>query len=181
MLDDPWVTIPPVLGIIIILFILFPQLRIWEGKRSSIKMTVGENGPYFDTAGRLYDIRRTFNLELENIDPIKPFSNCVVEITSIIPKPGPYKAPWPLCDGISLAAGNHVFVQLATYYEARDPSKFDCAGDSITMATPNERLLLDIGKEYTVAIRATSPETAPCDFQCMIWVDDKGQLRIEED
>ena len=146
---------------------------------SIIKMTVGEDGPYFDTTGNMYSIRRTFNLRLENVDPSKPVSNCSTKILSVTPDPG-YTGPWLLNDGLSLAAGEHEFVPLVTYGEAMDPIKYDSADSFMTMGTADDYPLLDIGEKYTVTIRATAPETAPCDFQCGVWVDDAGRLRIEE-
>lgn len=137
---------------------------------SIIKMTVGEDGPYFDTGGDPPDIRRTFNLKLENIDRSRPVSNYSVKILSVTPAPD-YEGPWLLEEGQSLAAGDHVFISLVTYGE--------CGDSFMTMGTTDKYPLLDIGEKYTVTIRATAPETAYCDFRCRIWVDDKGQLRIE--
>ena len=146
---------------------------------SSIRMTVGESGPYFDTEGGVYDIRRTFNLKLENIDPSKPVSNCSVKILSVTPATD-YEGPWPLNEGLSLAAGEHVFIPLVTYGEAREPDKYPSGDTFMTMGTADRRPCLDVGKKYTLTMRATAPETAFCEFQCRIWVDDSGRLRIEE-
>ena len=145
---------------------------------SSIRMTVGESGPYFDTGGGVYDIRRTFNLKLENIDRSKPFSNCSVKILSVTPATD-YEGPWPLSEGLSLAAGEHVFIPLVTYGEAREPDKNPAYGDTfMTMGTANGRPCLDVGEEYTVTLRATAQNTASCDFECRVWVDGDGRLRI---
>ncbi len=150
---------------------------------SALRMTVGESGPYFQTEGSVYDIRRTFNLKLENIDRQQPISNCAVRILSVIPQTD-YDGPWLLRDGVSLAAGDHVFIPLVTYGEAREPDKNPTYGDTfMTMGTANGRPCLDVGEEheeYTVTLRATAQNTAFCDFECRVWVDENGRLRIEE-
>ncbi len=51
----------------------------------------------------------------------------------------------------------------------------------MTMATERGLPYLDVDKEYTVTLRATAPETAFCEFQCKVWVDKNGGLRIEGD
>lgn len=146
---------------------------------SIIRMTVGESGPYLDTGGSgPYAIRRTFNLMLENIDLSKPVSNCSVKILSVTPATD-YEGPWLLEEGLSLAAGDHVFIPLVTYGEARDSNNYPCGDTFMTMGTADDYPLLDIGEKYTVTMRATAPETAFCEFQCRIWVDDSGRLRIE--
>ncbi len=143
-----------------------------------IRMTVGETGPYFDTEGGVYDIRRTFNLKLENTDRSKSVSNCSVQILSVTP-PTDYEGPWRLGERLELASGDYVFIPLVTYGEAREPDKGTRGDTFITMGTENGRPHLDVGEKYTVALRATAPETSFCEFQCKVWVDENGRLRIE--
>lgn len=149
-----------------------------RNETSIIRMTVGESGPYFKTGGGPYDIRRTFKLKMENIDRRKSLTDCSIHIMEVAP-PTDYEGPWLLKEGLSLAAGDHVFITLVTYGEAREPDKYPSGETFMTMGTANGRLCLDVGKKFTVTMRATAPETAFCEFQCKIWVGDKGQLRIE--
>lgn len=144
---------------------------------SAFKMTVSEKEPYFTTEGSIYSIRRTFNLKLENTEQSKAVSNWSVQILSVTP-PTDYHGPWPLKDGPSLAAGDHVFIPLVIYNEARSPSKYPCGDTFITMGTENGRPNLDIGKKYTLSLRATAQETSYSSFECKVWVDDNGRLRI---
>lgn len=145
---------------------------------SALEMTVGESGPYFGTEGSVYGIRRTFNLKLENIDRQEPVSNCSVRILSVSPQTD-YEGPWLLKDGILLAAGDHVFIPLVTYGEAREPDKYACEDTFMTTGTADGRPCLDADKEYTLTLRATAPEAAYSGFQCRVWVGDDGKLRIE--
>lgn len=147
---------------------------------SALQMTVGETGPYFDTEDGVYDIKRTFNLKLENTDRNKSVSNCSVQILSVTP-PTDYEGPWRLGEGLELASGDYVFIPLVTYGEAREPDKGTRGDTFITMGTENGRPHLDVGEKYTVALRATAPGTPYCEYQCRVWVDENGRLRIEED
>ena len=117
-------------------------------------------------------------MKLENIDRSKPVSNCSVKILSVTPTTD-YEGPWLLKEGLLLAAGDHIFIPLVTYGEAREPDKYPCGDTFMTMGTSDSRPFLDIREKYTVMIRATAPETAFCEFRCRIWVDDSGRLRIE--
>lgn len=145
-------------------------------KASSIRMTVGEGGPYFKTNSNLYIIHRTFNLKLENIDQNKSISNCSVKILAVRPDTG-YGDSWLLKEDILLAAGDHAFIPLVTYGEAYRATD---RGDSfMTMGTSDGRPHLGIEEKFIITVRATALETAFCEIQCRIWVDD-GQLRIEE-
>ena len=146
---------------------------------SVLQMTVGEDGPYFGTEGGIYDIRRTFNLKLENIDRSKSLSECSIHIMEVVP-PTDYEGPWLLQDGIVLAAGAHTFIPLVTYGEALDLNKYGCGDTFITTGTATGRPNLDVGPKYTVTLRATAQNTACCDFECLVWVDENGRLRIEE-
>lgn len=144
---------------------------------SSLRMTIGESGPYFGTEGSVYSIRRTFNLKLENTDRSKSLSDCSIHIREVVP-PTDYQGPWLLQDGIVLAAGAHTFIPLVTYGEAREPDKYPSGDTFMTMGTANGHPCLDVGEEYTVALRVTAQNTAFCDFECRIWVDENGRLRI---
>lgn len=147
---------------------------------SSLKMTIGEGGPYFKTKGGVYDILRTFNLKLENIDRSSPISDCSVHILSVTPQVDYDESPWLLKNEIGLAAGEYAFIPLVTYGEARDPNKYSCGDTFMTMGTEKGRPNLDAGTKYTITLRAVAPETAYCEFKCQVWVSEEGRLRIEE-
>ncbi len=95
----------------------------------------------------------------------------------IVP-PTDNEGPWLLKDGIALAAGAHTFIPLVTYGEAREPKKYDGGDTFMTVGTATGRPNLDVGPEHTVTLRATAQNTAFCDFECRIWVDENGRLRI---
>ena len=95
--------------------------------------------------------------------------------------PTVYEGPWRIMEGLGLAAGDHVFIPLVTYGEAREPDKGTRGDTFITMGTENGRPHLDVGEKFTVALRATAPETSFCEVQCKVWVDENGRLRIEGD
>jgi hypothetical protein len=37
-----------------------------------------------------------------------------------------------------------------------------------------------VSREHVLTLRGTSLETAPFEFQCKLWVDETGRLRIEK-
>jgi hypothetical protein len=153
-----------------------PKARVGERHEPAIRMSVGEGGPYSDT-GSAPGIRRTCNLKLENVGSKATLSNCSVHILEVRPKPDG-EGPWLLKDKIVLAAGAHMFIPLVTYGEPSDPKR---SGDSYaTMETEKGRPTLEVGPQYTVFLRATAPEVAHSDLNCMIWVDEKKRLRIEK-
>ncbi len=144
---------------------------------SALQMTVGESGPYFKTEGSVFGIRRTSNLKLENVDRSKSLSDCSIHIMEVVP-PTDNEGPWLLKDGITLAAGAYTFVPLVTYGEARDPNKSGSGDTFATLETSTGRPTLDVGPQYTMTLRATAQNTAFCELQCNVWVDDDGRLRI---
>ncbi len=146
---------------------------------STIKMSVGESGPYFKTDGSVYDIRRTYNIKLENTAQSKSLSDCSIHIIEVAP-PTDYEGPWLLQDGIMLAAGAHTFIPLVTYREPREPGKYGTGDTFATMGTATGHPTLDVGPQYTLKLRATAQDTAFCDFECRVWVDENHRLRIQE-
>ena len=141
-------------------------------------MSVGDSGPYFNTDGSVYSIQRTFNLKLENTAQKETLMDCSIRIMAVLP-PTDYEGPWLLRDGIALNAGAHEFIPLVTYGEPADPEKYGGGDTFATMATEKGRPTLDVGPQYTVTLRATAQNIAPCDFECRVWVDENKRLRIE--
>lgn len=113
---------------------------------------------------------KTFCLKVENTNSHKPLNECKVTVLKIEPDTG-YQAPWVPHPKFSLAAGEHWFVPLVTY----------CAPDTIVkLETISGRPILDVGREYTASIRATSPDSGFCDINCKIWVKDGNNLNVEK-
>lgn len=147
---------------------------------SLFRLTVGEKEPYFATDGHVYGIRRTYRLKVENSDRRTSLCSCTVSLRSVSPETDHGEGPWLLKSGFTLAAGDHTFIPLVTYGEARDPAKYDCSDSFMTVGTESGRPYLDAHKPYVLTVRATSPETAFVDHSFDVWVDATGKLRIAE-
>ncbi len=148
---------------------------------ATLRLEVGESGPFFSTKGSgLYDIKRTFSIKLSNVHPHKTARNCRVVVTQIEPQEE-YVGPWLLKEIPSLAAGDHAFIPLARYGEARDPKKYDCADTFFTTflgkyGSPS----LGVNKVYLFTLRGTAIDNPMCEFRCKLWVGDDGRFHIEE-
>jgi hypothetical protein len=145
-----------------------------------LQIEIGESGKFASTTGTPYRTRRTLSVKIENRDSRRFVSCCKLYLTKIEPQTE-YVGPWLLADGFALAAGDHLFVPLVTYGEARDISKFPC-GDTFMVlhAIDSTEPKPSAGGEHVLTLRATSMETAPCEFKCTVWVDDGGRLRIRD-
>ncbi len=155
--------------------------------RSLLRLSTGELGPFFTTAGKPYSVRRTYYLKVENIDAEKHVTEVKLTILTIEPQEE-YKGPWELESGFSLAAGDHRFIPLVEYGEANS------AGYSSTAYSRSDSFFVvltkgGIGKQptgpkagpQTIFVRATGIGTAPCDYACRVWVQDPdGRLRIAD-
>ena len=146
-----------------------------------LQIEVGESGPFFETTGGLYDIKRTFKIKLSNVHNHKTAANCKVQVTKIEPQ-DEYTGPWPLKEMPSLAAGDHAFIPLARYGEARDPKKFNCADSFFTtyLGTSGRHPSFDVGRSYVFTLRATAIDSPMCEFDCKLWVDEAGRFRIAQ-
>ncbi len=148
---------------------------------SMLKLTVGDSGPYVSTKGSgLYDIKRTYSLKLENIDHSRTVYGCKLHLLSIEPSEG-YEGPWVLGEEVSLAAGDHKFIPLVRYGEARNPETFNCA-DTFMEVLPGKPGSPNMDKEavHYLHVRVTGIDAAPAEMICQIWVDSKGRLQITE-
>lgn len=158
----------------LIVFLVFWVLALWVLSRflsrPHIRITVGENGPYFNTGGSGTRIERTYNLKVENIGS-KSLSGCTVKLKKNSPLV-PYDEEGVLCDNLSIAGGDHVFLPLVIFGEHSD--------SFATSGTKTGRPYLDKGVEYKITVRATAMQSAPCDFKCKVWVDETGKLRIKK-
>jgi hypothetical protein len=146
---------------------------------SPIKLEVGEDGELFSTtSARLYATRRTFNVRVSNTLASKTIRKCRVRITEVSP-PTDYAGPWLLADEFDLPAGDHRLVAIATFGEAREPDKFDCADSFIVVQDEGQNLTLDADVRSTLTIRATGDDVAFCELRCDLWVDPSGRLHIK--
>jgi hypothetical protein len=145
----------------------------------ALRIDVGEAGPFFYTRTKnLYKIRRTFNIKIENIDKHMSVSGCKVHLVDIEPKE--YPGPWVLKDDFRLGAGDHIFVPLVTYGEAREPEKFACGDTFMVIHLPEPSPKPSASIEHILTLKVTSLETAPYQIQCKLWVDKSARLRIEK-
>jgi hypothetical protein len=144
----------------------------------ALHIEVGEGGKFVSTTGSLYKTYRTLNVKVENRDSHRAVSGGKLYLTRIEPQTE-YVGPWLLAGGFALAAGDHLFVPLVSYGEARDAGKFPCADTFMELSTiDSTQPKPSATGEHVLTLRATSMETAPCEFKCTVWVDDGGRLRI---
>lgn len=141
---------------------------------SKLRLTVGETGLHFATKSRsIYTTTRTLLLEVTNIDPAETVREISVTVTDI--KPQEYDGPWVLARGFSLAAGERLFFPLVRYGEGNGVST---AGDSFFEVLVPENAPKPVADgAHTITLVVTGHDTAPCSFECRVWVED-GRLRI---
>jgi hypothetical protein len=151
-------------------------------KPGVLALEVGETGPFYSTTGSgLHDIKRTFNVKITNVHPYTTATNCKVHVIKIEPEDNEYKGPWLLKEISSLAAGDHDFIPLARYGEARNPKDYNCADTFFTtfFGSPGHPAF-DINHPYIFTLRATAVNSPRCEFRCKLWVDEDGRFRIEK-
>jgi hypothetical protein len=143
---------------------------------------VGEQEPFFTTGGSaLGNIKRTFKIKLSNVHPHKTARNCRVQVVKINPPSGYGLGPWPLKEVESLSSGDHVFIPLATYNEARNREQWDCSDSFFTtyLGSPGHPAF-DIKETYIFTLRATADDCPMKEFNCKLRVDEHGRFRIEK-
>jgi len=158
-----------------------PNTIVVQAPPPILQIEVGESGPFVDTTGSgIYDIKRTFKIKLSNIHGHQTTVNCKVRVTAIEPQ-DEYIGPWLLKEFPSLAAGDHVFIPLARYGEARNPKTYNCADSFFTTYIEDRgRPALDVGKTYIFTLLATGTHSPVCKFHCKLWVNEEGRFRIEK-
>lgn len=151
-----------------------------EHEHAFIRMSVGETGQFVKTkSDRLYSVRRTFCLKLENVSRSRSAQECKVSLLHIEPKE--YEGPWVVDAGFTLAAGDYRYVPLARYREARDPKRFDCADSFIEILPPGpSQPKPSKDRQHVLTLRATAVGSAPTEIQCKVWVSEDGRFRIGE-
>jgi hypothetical protein len=148
---------------------------------SALQIEVGETGRFsnFSREGmNLYKLTRVLNIKVENIDKRWPVTSCKVYIIGI--EPSEYSGPWILKEGFSLSAGEHLFIPLVSYGEAREPDKDPCGDSFMVIRVPEPSPKLSAHSCHVLTLRVTSLDTAPCELQCKLWVDQAGKLRIQK-
>jgi len=150
---------------------------ILKGRLSDLKLTVGETGKFFKTKSTDGTIRRTYCVKCENVSRDESVRNCKVTLNSITTQTE-YIGPWVIEEGFDLAAGDHKFIPLISYGEARLPSAI---GETFMEVLPpgvgNPKP--SSNNAHILQIRATGISTGPYDFCCKVWIEG-GQLRIAQ-
>jgi len=148
-----------------------------KGRRSDLKLSVGEDGKYFATKSGTQRIRRTLNLCCENY-PDQKLTGCKITLTAIDPPPDNNVLPWVIEESFDLAPGDHKYIPLVSYGEPGTPY---AKGETFIEVLPARvSPTLPIAVPHILSIRATSLDTRPFDFRCKVWIDENGRLHIEE-
>ena len=145
----------------------------------ALQLEVGESGRFFETgsANSLYTHTRTLKLRVSNNDTHVSLTECKVHVINIEPRE--YEGPWLLREGFSLAAGDHVFVPLASYLEPNDIMKSPYGASFMEILADKNRPMPPTSQRHVLTIRATALGSPFCEIKCALWVDDSGRLRIE--
>jgi len=150
-----------------------------------LQLSVGTDHEYYDVPqSGLYSLTRRFKVKIENISSNQTITNGKLQIISIEPPCG-YRGPWLIKEGITLAAGDHIFLPLAQYNELREPEKGMTPEDTFKIESVETRehrapLLGTENQPHVLALRATAPGVPFCDMKCKLWVDEHGRFRIEK-
>lgn len=147
---------------------------------SLLRLSVGEDHAFIDYPNdTLYSLTRRYSVRLENVSPDKSVSDCKVTVTAIKPESG-FRLPRLLKEGFALAAGDHTFIHLVSYGEAREPSKFNCADSVVVVWGSPRETALQFEKPNVFTIRATAIGSPFSELTCYTWVDPNGRLRISD-
>ena len=147
---------------------------------SLLRLSVGEDHAFIDyPKTTLYSLTRRYSVRLDNISPDKSVSECKVTVTAIQPESG-FRLPRLLKEGFALAAGDHAFIHLVSYGEAREPSKFNCADSLVIVWGSARETSLQFEKPNIFTIRATAIGSPFTELTCYTWVDPNGRLRISD-
>lgn len=154
--------------------------------KSSLRLSVGNDGPYSKSEGRgLYRFRRTLFLRIENIDLNHSIKGIRAKILSIEPQTE-YVGPWTLAEQVDLAPGADVFIPLVSFGEPYINSAVGDryhGSDTFFEVLTKSSAIPSLPRELAeiVMIKVTGFETAPCEFACKVWVErNDGRLKIDE-
>jgi len=142
-----------------------------------LRLSVGEDHSYNSiTKTGLYMLTRQYQIRLDNASQDQSVTHCKVVITDIQPQSG-CRLPRLLKEGFSLAAGDHAFIPLASYGEARQPAVSDYADTMIIMAGSSRETPLQYEEPNVLTIRATALGAPFTELKCYLWVDSQGKFR----
>ncbi len=157
-----------------------------KGANAPLDIVVGI-GRAFESkrANGLYKTTHTFSIAVKNRDRERFLSNCKLFLDIPDQKDGSLRS-YLLVDTFTLNASEERLVQIVSYDEPATMSQH--AGDSIHLHIPigvgygvgyGWPWQMPVGA-YSVTLRATSKESAPCEIVCKIWVDDEAKLHLEK-
>jgi hypothetical protein len=160
---------------------LMKQLRSWAAVPKVLELSVGTDHEYYDIPKySLHGFTKRYKLKLQNKHSHKTISSGRVQIMELEPQCG-YRGPWLIAEHILLAAGDHIYLPLASYGEVRESGKGNVADDAFQIETLNEhRPLLGIETEHYATVRATAADVPFCEIRCKLWVDAAGRFQIEK-
>ncbi len=148
------------------------------GSISSLGMAFASDGAHSRIgAGSIHNYEKILSIRLENIGS-KALTNCKLVVESCDVETG-MKFPITLADGISLPAGDHIFLALVKYGEARDPKYYDCADSFVTLM--NNHALINVGESAVLTLRATGVDTPPRIAKCRTYVNNDGRVQIQRE
>jgi hypothetical protein len=151
---------------------------------SPLNIIIGAGSAFEEKrASGLYKTRHTFVIAIKNDDKKRFLSNCKFFL-DIPDKNGGMSRSYLLVGSFTLNASEERYVPIASYDEPATVSRH--AGDSIRLHIPIGSGY-DVGHcwpwqlpvgAYSLTLRATSKETAPCEIACNLWVDDESKLHF---
>jgi hypothetical protein len=142
-----------------------------------LNLSVGEDGQFVAIPKHsLYGLTRQLAVCVENQSASQAVTDCKVQITEIEPFSG-VKLPRILKSGFSLAAGDHTFIPLVQYGEARDPAKYNCADTLIELLGGDRPISIAHDVPSFIKLRATGIGAPYSQTLCKVWIDPHGRLR----
>jgi hypothetical protein len=151
--------------------------------QTKLRMSCGEEGQFVHTKFLPpFRTTRTLSLRIDNTDDSQAITDIKVTVQSIRPQ-GEYSGPWLLDSAFAIAAGDHKMIPLAQYNEASQARYatpiFDRSATFFEILTQGQKPALSKEGIHTVAIKTTGIGTAPCDYECTLWIErSDGRLRI---
>jgi hypothetical protein len=152
---------------------LWPPLN-----QGPLRIEVGETGEFFETgrASNIYTHTRILKLRISNSESSRSLSGCKIHVLSILPHE--YDGPWLLKDGFTIAAGDHEFVPLVSFTEARNPQISPYGDTFVEILSTKNRPKPSSSETHVLTLRATTLDGPFCEMRCKLWVEN-GRLRIE--
>lgn len=154
--------------------------------RTALNIIVGSGRAFEEKqANGLYQTKHTFLIAIRNDDRERFLSNCKFFL-DIPDQNGQEPRSYLLIDTFTLNASEQRFVEIASYNEPATVSRH--AGDTIHLHIPvgvgynvghGWPWRLPVGA-YSITLRATSKECAPCIVVCRMWVDNGAKLHFEK-